>query len=120
MFFKKKEVKDSEDFTMIAALLIHTAKIDENYTDQEEEIIKRTILEIGVDKLNIERVMEKAKIIEKNSNQILDYTKKVKKMRTFASIFDLTLFYFFLFLSFFLFFIFMFNLTLTVLWGVGE
>ena len=80
MFFKKKQVNDSEDLIMIAALLIHVAKIDENYTDQEEEIIKKTILEISVDKLNIEKVMIEAKNIEKNSNQILDYTKKVKKM----------------------------------------
>tara|TARA_B100000900_G_C20364167_1_gene627599 strand:+ start:286 stop:699 length:414 start_codon:yes stop_codon:yes gene_type:complete len=81
MFFKeKKEVNDSEDLIMIAALLIHAAKIDENYTNQEEEIIKRTILEIGVNEFDIEKIMENAKKIEKNNNQILDYTKRVKKM----------------------------------------
>jgi uncharacterized tellurite resistance protein B-like protein len=81
MFFKEKiEVNDSEDLIMIAALLIHAAKIDENYTNQEEEIIKRTILEIGVNEFDIEKIMENAKKIEKNNNQILDYTKRVKKM----------------------------------------
>ena len=64
MFLKeKKEVNDSEDLIMIAALLIHAAKIDENYTNQEEEIIKRTILEIGVNEFDIEKIMENAKKI---------------------------------------------------------
>ena len=40
MFFKKKEIKNSNFLTKVCALLIHAAKIDENYTDKEEEIIK--------------------------------------------------------------------------------
>jgi len=81
MFFNSKKNNNNEDnLTKIDALLIHAAKIDENYTNQEEEIIKRTILEIGVNEFDIEKIMENAKKIEKNNNQILDYTKRVKKM----------------------------------------
>jgi uncharacterized tellurite resistance protein B-like protein len=79
IFFKKKINKiDNENLTMITALLIHAAKIDENYTDHEEEIIKKTILEISNEDLNLEKIIENAKNIEKDSNQILDFTKKVK------------------------------------------
>ena len=79
MFFKKKINKiDNKDLTMIAALLVHAAKIDENYTSHEEEIIKKTILEISNEDLNLEKIIENAKNIEKDSNQILDFTKKVK------------------------------------------
>ena len=79
IFFKKKINKiDNEDLTMIAALLVHAAKIDENYTNHEEEIIKKTILEISDEDLNLEKIIENAKNIEKDSNQILDFTKKVK------------------------------------------
>ena len=79
VFFKKKNKKiDNENLTMIAALLIHAAKIDENYTDHEEEIIKKTILEISNEDLDLEKIIENAKNIERDSNQILDFTKKVK------------------------------------------
>ena len=79
MFFKKEINKgNNEDLTMIAALLIHAAKIDENYTNHEEEIIKKTILEISDNKLKIDEIIENAKNLEKNSNQILDFTRKVK------------------------------------------
>ena len=79
MFFKKEiDKNNNEDLTMIAALLIHAAKIDENYTNHEEEIIKKTILEISNNKLEIDKIIENAKNVEKNSNQILDFTKKVK------------------------------------------
>ena len=79
MFFKKEiDKNNNEDLTMIAALLIHAAKIDENYTNHEEEIIKKTILEISNNKLEIDKIIENAKNVEKNSNQILDFTKRVK------------------------------------------
>ena len=79
MFFKKKISKfDNENLTMIAALLVHAAKIDEDYTDHEEEIIKKTILEISNEEINLEKIIENAKIMEKDRNQILDFTRKVK------------------------------------------
>ena len=79
MFFKKKS-KNNDDFVNICALLIHAAKIDEDYTLNEEEIIKKTLLELGSPKKNLTIIIEKAKIIEKNSNQILDFTREVKNL----------------------------------------
>ena len=80
MFFKKKEVKNNKFLTKICALLIHAAKIDENYTHKEEEIIKKTLNELGVEDENISKTIEEAKVIEENSNQILDFTRKVKNL----------------------------------------
>ena len=78
MFFKKKAIKNNDFLTKVCALLIHTAKIDESYTDKEEEIIKKTLDELGVKNENISKTIEKAKIIEESSNQILDFTREVK------------------------------------------
>jgi len=78
MFFKKKEIKNNNFLTKVCALLIHAAKIDENYTDKEEEIIKKTLNELGVDNENISETINEAKIIEESSNQILDFTREVK------------------------------------------
>ena len=81
MFFKKNDKKVEDNFLIkVGALLIHAAKIDENYTTDEEEIIKKTLLELGVKIENISSIIEKAKIIEKNSNQILDFTREVKNL----------------------------------------
>ena len=77
MFFKEK---NSNEIEKIAALLIHAAKIDENYSDDEEKIIKKTLLEIGANNQNIENIIMNAKKIEENSNQILEFTKEVKDM----------------------------------------
>ena len=65
MFFKKKENETEKNFLIkICALLIHTAKIDENYTDNEEEIIKKTLLELGVKKEDLSSTIKDAKILE--------------------------------------------------------
>ena len=81
MFFKNKDNDKKEDFFVkICALLIHTAKIDQDYTLKEEEIIKKTILELGLKKENLTNTIEEAKIIEENSNQILDFTREVKNL----------------------------------------
>ena len=81
MFFKKNSNKTENNFLIKScALLIHAAKIDENYTENEEEIIKKTLLELGADKENIFQIIKEAKSIEENSNQILDFTKEVKKL----------------------------------------
>ena len=79
MFFKK-ENNENDDLTKIAALLIHAAKIDENFSISEEKIIKKALLEIGADKDNIEKILTDGRKIEENSNQILDFTKEVKNM----------------------------------------
>ena len=80
MFFKKEEIKNNNFLTKVCALLIHAAKIDENYTDQEEEIVKKTLNELGVENENIFKTIEDAKIIEESSNQILDFTREVKNL----------------------------------------
>ena len=81
MFFKKKDNNQKEDFLIkICALLIHAAKIDQDYTAQEEEIIKNTLLELGLKKENLSNTIKEAKIIEENSNQILDFTREVKNL----------------------------------------
>tara|TARA_B100001175_G_scaffold268320_1_gene239663 strand:- start:43 stop:459 length:417 start_codon:yes stop_codon:yes gene_type:complete len=81
MFFKKNKIKIKENFLVkICALLIHTAKIDENYSTSEEEIIKKTLLELGSTQEDLNKTIQEAKIIEENSNQILDFTKEVKNL----------------------------------------
>ena len=79
MFFQKNNNKN-DDLTKVAALLIHAAKIDENYSINEEKIIKEALLEIGADNKNIEKILIDGRKIEENSNQILDFTKEVKNM----------------------------------------
>ena len=80
MFFKKKDKKDNENFIKIAALLIHAAKIDENYSQKEHSIIQKTLLELGVVSDDLEKIIENAQKIEEDSNQILDFTKQIKMM----------------------------------------
>ena len=81
MFFKKKENKTESNFLVkICALLIHTAKIDENYTNSEEEIIKKTLLELGSDENELDKIIKEAKFIEENSNQILEFTREFKNL----------------------------------------
>ena len=81
MFFKNDEKKEEKSFLInITALLIHAAKIDENYSNEEEIIIKKTLLELGADTQNLEKLINDAKIKEENSNQILDFTKEIKSM----------------------------------------
>ena len=82
-FFKNKEKNEASDdksYSKIAALLIHAAKIDENYKDAEKEIIKKTLIELGAKSLDMERLISDAATIEENSNQILDFTKEVKNI----------------------------------------
>ncbi|MBD1173983.1 TerB family tellurite resistance protein [Pelagibacterales bacterium SAG-MED01] len=81
MFFKNnKENNKVQDLDKIAALLIHAAKIDQNYSSQEEEIIKQTLLKIGANNESIKIIINNGKKIEEDSNQILEFTKEVKNM----------------------------------------
>ena len=81
MFFKQKEEKSNIlNFVKIGALLIHAAKIDENFTVEEEEIIKKTLLSLGANENNLEKIFEDSKKSEENSNQILEFTKEVKNL----------------------------------------
>ena len=80
IFFKNKENNDDNQLVKIGALLIHAAKIDEDFSKEEEKIIKQTLINFGADNKNINGIIEKAKKMEESSNQILDFTKEVKNM----------------------------------------
>tara|TARA_B110000014_G_C19964947_1_gene499460 strand:+ start:378 stop:806 length:429 start_codon:yes stop_codon:yes gene_type:complete len=80
-FFKNKNKKNDQNSNLMlktASLLIHAAKIDENYTDTEKSIIKETLLNLDSKNSDIEKLMIDAENKEKNSNQILDFTKEIK------------------------------------------
>ena len=79
MFFDDKDEK--ENFNKIAPLLIHAARIDQDFSTEEEKIIEKTLSQIGVKKENIKEVVKEGKKIESDSNQILEFTKQVKKMK---------------------------------------
>ena len=80
MFFNKQKVnKEIDELIKVAALLIHAAKIDEEYTIQEEEIITKALLKFGATTNSVKKIIEDGKKVEKNSNQILEFTKEVKK-----------------------------------------
>ena len=72
-FFKKEKDNQNKDISSlsIASLLIHAAKIDENYTDKEKRIIKNTLIELGVNKNSVDDIIKNAEIAEKKTNQIL-------------------------------------------------
>ena len=77
-FFKNNKIIDDNSYSKIAALLIHAAKIDEAYDEKERNIIKKTLIELGAESMNIDKLISEAMIIEQNSNQILDFTREVK------------------------------------------
>ncbi len=74
---KNKNVED-KSLVKIAALLIHAAKIDNNYSDKERLIIISFLKSIDSE-INFEEIMKKAEADEENSNQILKYTQEIKK-----------------------------------------
>ena len=78
-FIKKKENIDNKGI-LLTALLIHAAKIDENYTNAEKEIIKKAIINLNITNPDgAEELLKKAEIKEQDSNQIIDFTKEIKK-----------------------------------------
>jgi uncharacterized tellurite resistance protein B-like protein len=81
-FFKNKEKNEPQNgsYSKIAALLIHAAKIDEAYEKKEEDIIRQTLVDLGAQTPEIDKIMSEAMIVEENSNQILDFTREVKNV----------------------------------------
>ena len=77
---EKKENKNSLSLIAVASLLIHSAKIDENFSEKEKKIIKDSLIEMGADKKNIDNIINQAEKKEKDSNQILDFTRQVKSI----------------------------------------
>ena len=81
LFKKENEnVKDVNHLSLIsvAALLIHSAKIDENFTEKERVIIKKALIEMGASQDNLDKIIKDAELKEKDANQILEFTKEVK------------------------------------------
>ena len=70
----------NDELVKVGALLIHTAKIDEDYSIKEVEIIKQALLKLGADNKDIDNLIKKAEEVETNSNQILDFTREIKTM----------------------------------------
>jgi len=81
-FFSKNEGNEPNKYSLhvkTAALLIHAAKIDENYSHIEKKIIKKALIDLGINEKNLDEILKKAENAESNSNQILEFTKKIKK-----------------------------------------
>jgi len=76
---QKKESLDNKS-VLIAALLIHAARIDENYTDVEKEIIKKALVELNnISSDQAENSIKFAEKKEEESNQIVEFTREIKK-----------------------------------------
>ena len=81
--FKKNEMKSDDEeiiLSKIGSLLIHVARVDEQYTNDEKNIIKKTLTELGANKKKIEEIITIAEQNEENSNQILDFTQEIKNL----------------------------------------
>jgi len=78
MFLTKNNEKN-DNLVKITALLIHAAKIDENYSVKEREIIKEAILKLGTNSEEIKTIMAEGEKMEENSNQILEFTQEIKR-----------------------------------------
>ena len=80
--FKKDTENNNDDnhlsLISIAALLIHSAKIDENFTEKEKKIIRNALIEMGADQNDLDKILKDAELKEKDTNQILEFTKEVK------------------------------------------
>ncbi len=82
-FLKNKDSKhntdsDNELLSNTASLFVHAAKIDENYTNKEKEIIKKTLIKLGANQSTIDQMIINAERNEEKSNQILDFTREIK------------------------------------------
>ncbi len=82
IFKKENTEKESNhpSIMAVACLLIHSAKIDENYTDKEKKIIKDAVVEMGANAEEIDEIIQVAEEKEKDSNQILDFTREIKNI----------------------------------------
>ena len=78
--FKNQKKNSKNIFIKLTCLLIHAAKIDEIYTDKEREIIKKTIINLGIQQNEIEKILIEAENMESRSNQIIEFTKDIKQL----------------------------------------
>ena len=81
LFTKEKEAENDDShlsLISIAALLIHSAKIDQNFTEKEKKIIKDALIEMGAPEDTLDEIINEAETKEKDANQILEFTREVK------------------------------------------
>tara|TARA_B100001769_G_C21548319_1_gene312685 strand:- start:88 stop:522 length:435 start_codon:yes stop_codon:yes gene_type:complete len=80
--FKTKEPEEKNNLSLIAvaSILIHSAKIDEEFTDKEKKIIKSALIEMGAEIDKVDKIMEESEKKEKDSSQILTFTREIKKV----------------------------------------
>ena len=79
-FFNKENSLDNDtDLLNVACLMIHAAKIDENYTDKEKKIIKETLTKLSNNE-DLDKLILEAEKKESDSNHIQDFTKNIKAM----------------------------------------
>ena len=81
LFTEKKGNENDEShlsLISIAALLIHSAKIDQNFTEKEKNIIKNALIEMGAAEDTLDEIINDAETKEKDTNQILEFTREVK------------------------------------------
>ena len=72
--------KSEKNFIKIGALLVHAAKIDENFTEKEKELISKTLVNLGVSEDDIEEIVNNSIKLDEETNQILEFTKEVKNL----------------------------------------
>ena len=78
IFNKAKTPSTGNDLVKISSLLIYAAKIDDKYSEEEKNIIKKFLKSID-DKTNVDEIIKQAEKEEENSNHILNYTQEIKK-----------------------------------------
>ena len=80
IFAKQKKVSSDNKNILVAALLIHAAKIDENYTEIEKKIIKKALIDLNnISSDQAEELIKRAEKKEEESNQIIEFTREIKK-----------------------------------------
>ena len=80
IFAKQKKVSSDNENILVAALLIHAAKIDENYTEIEKKIIKKALIDLNnISSDQAEELIKRAEKKEEESNQLVEYTREIKK-----------------------------------------
>ena len=79
-FDKKEQLDNNSDLLNVACLMIHAARIDENYTDKEKKIIKNTLTKLNNNNEDVDKLIIDAEKKESDSNHIQDFTKNIKAM----------------------------------------
>ena len=77
---KEEQLESNSDLINVACLMIHAAKIDENYTDKEKNIIKKTLSKLNKNNENIDNLILEAEKKESDANHIQEFTKNIKVM----------------------------------------